>query len=354
MKFTILIPTYNRPNYLKRILEYYNNFGKQIKIIVGDSSAIKHKKVNSKLISSFDNLSIEYLDKYSSTLNSYYKFADMVQHVKEEYCVFCADDDFVIPSGIEKSIKFLEEHRDYVCAHGNYLNYKYDLKHNVFYWKQIYPYESLNSNNPTERLKKNLQNYYPVLYATYRTEEQKMIYTDVLNSDVDPMQLGEIQHDLLSIIIGRMKRIDTLYMMREAYSRVGGYWPMSKHWPSLIDYIEKNLYEEEYQKFKNCLAVYLSREACISLKEAIDIVHLNWQIYLNRLYHEDRALSIFRDIGKLSESLNLLKLYNLFFQKFVEVNRMFHIKSWNTNTPYFDGFARVKECVILGVNMVVP
>lgn len=349
MKFEILIPTYNRPNYLKRILEYYDSFNNKFKIIVADSSIDKYKKMNGRLISSFDNLKIEYLDEYSPSLNAHHKLADMVQHVKEKYCIFCADDDFVIPSGIEESIKFLEKNLDFICAHGNYLNYKYNQKYKTFYWKKIYPYESLKSNDPRERLKKHLKNYYQVLYATHRTKQRKLIYDEVLNSNVDPMQFGEIQPDQLSIIIGKMKRIDKLYMMREAYSRVGGYWPSSEHWPSLIEYIEKNLYEKEYEKFKECLSTYLSKEADISLKEATDIVHNNWQKYLDSVYSKHRALLIVRDIGKLFESLNLQKLYNFIFKKIDKIHREVTIRSWNTKKPppeYIDDFIKVKECVI--------
>ena len=43
---TILIPTYNRPGYLKRMLGYYNDFGVVYNIIVADGSSDEIKMVN--------------------------------------------------------------------------------------------------------------------------------------------------------------------------------------------------------------------------------------------------------------------------------------------------------------------
>ena len=45
---TIIIPTYNRSDYLRRILSYYNEY-------VADSSSDETKKMNKETISSLSN-----------------------------------------------------------------------------------------------------------------------------------------------------------------------------------------------------------------------------------------------------------------------------------------------------------
>lgn len=343
MGFEILIPTYNRPSYLKRILSYYDSFDTGFKIIVADSSVDKYKIMNRDLITSVENLNIKYLDHYLPSLNPHHKLALAVQHVRAKYCVFCADDDFVIPNGIEESIKFLDENPDYICAHGRYMNYS--LNHNTFYWKDIYPDKSINIDDPIDRLYCHFQKYCQILYSTHRTLQRKVIYNEFLNTKVDPVQFGELLPNQLSIILGKMKKLDVLYMMREAYSRVGGYWPSPDHWPSLIEYIENAAYKQEYEKFKICLAIYLSREANISFNRAMSVVHHGWQEYLDKAFYENGALLMARSIGKLFESLNLLKLYNFIFQKFNKMHRVATIRSWNVGHPSGD-FNKVKECVI--------
>ncbi|MBA7581945.1 hypothetical protein ES708_23862 [subsurface metagenome] len=42
---TIIIPTYNRPDRLKRLLDYYNKYGKNFNIIVADSSSKENKRL---------------------------------------------------------------------------------------------------------------------------------------------------------------------------------------------------------------------------------------------------------------------------------------------------------------------
>jgi len=52
---TIIIPTYNRPDYLRRILSYYNEYGRDYNIIVADSSSDENKKMNKETISLLSN-----------------------------------------------------------------------------------------------------------------------------------------------------------------------------------------------------------------------------------------------------------------------------------------------------------
>ena len=100
--FSLIIPTYNRPNRLRRLLDYHNKYGKNFKIIIGDTSTDENKLQNKKNISVFSNLDILYLDHYSSKVNPFHKFADMVNYVKKKYCVLCVDGDFIILNGINQ------------------------------------------------------------------------------------------------------------------------------------------------------------------------------------------------------------------------------------------------------------
>ena len=52
---SILIPTYNRPNYLKRLLTYFNQLNISNQIIIVDSSIDLLKETNRKTISSVPN-----------------------------------------------------------------------------------------------------------------------------------------------------------------------------------------------------------------------------------------------------------------------------------------------------------
>ena len=129
-KATIIIPTYNRSGYLQRTLDYYHKYGNDFDIVVADSSSNDNKKLNRKIIPSFPNLKIQYIDKYSEKTDPYHKFADMVNYAKEKYCVFCGDDDFVVPNGINQSVDFLEKNPEFTVAHGYYIGFHLKNKKN--------------------------------------------------------------------------------------------------------------------------------------------------------------------------------------------------------------------------------
>ena len=303
INYNIIIPTYKRPEYLRRILSYYNSFNQLFKIIVADSSPDDIKKINQKIVSSFLNIQIKYLDHYSPDINPYHKFADMVNYANQPYCVFSADDDFVIPKGIQESVKFLEKNEDFTSAHGQYISFSVTLnrkKEQEFRWMPIYPYQPIISIDAKERLLAHFTDYYPTLYALHRTDFLRMIYNELLNSKVDPMQFGELLPDMLTLIYGKMKRLDVLYSAREAESRVG-------YWPTLFEYMDAGKFDEEYAKFKNCLAHHLSIVGQLDIEAAKEAIDEGMRLYMGKL-RMDESFKKHKIFFKMKEILDNLKL----------------------------------------------
>ena len=77
---TIIIPTYNRPQLVRRLLHYYNKLNCLHKIIIADSSFIPESKENRKIIEYFrDKLDIYYNIHFSSECRvDNFKSADIV------------------------------------------------------------------------------------------------------------------------------------------------------------------------------------------------------------------------------------------------------------------------------------
>ena len=278
----LIIPTYNRPDFLKRILDYYNSYNVDFNIIIADSSFEANKKLNKKIISLFTKLKILYIDKFPQNLASHHKFGEMVQYTKSKYCVFCADDDFVTPNGIKEAVAFLEKKPDYSAAHGTYISF-YEHTNlscsNQFWWMFIYPYKSITSSNSANRLVEHLSDYYQVLWAVRRTAVVKLAYKEFLKSKVDPFLFGELLPDMLTLIFGKMKRLNTFYAARQAFSTSYGYWP------SLIDAQKEGTYNDEYTKFRNCLAENLAGYG-FSKKKSSQIVDSSMELYLKTTVQE--------------------------------------------------------------------
>jgi hypothetical protein len=200
----------------------------------------------------------------------------------------------------------------------------------------------------------HLSNYtLPTIYAVHRTELLKMAYKELLNSKVDPMQFGELLPSMLDLICGKKKSLDVLYAARQLNSRVG-------HWPSLLEYMKAGKYEEEYIKFKNCLANHLIKNSQMNSNEAKELIDEAMFAYLKKYYSKNFKGIL---IGKMSNLLNALNLpetinkntrmlYRKMFTPRYVLNRSKEIDDFkNTiespNSKYFDDFNRIRTHVLL-------
>lgn len=341
-KVDLIIPTYNRPDFLRRILGYYDSYSVNFNIIIADSSSNNNKKLNKKIVSYFPNLKIQYIDKFPQNLASHLKFGEMVKYAKSKYCIFCPDDDFIIPNGINQAVDFLEKNTDYSTAHGTYISfylYKNLLGYKNLWWRFIYPFRSIESPNPIERLRLHFINYYQVLWAVRRTYVVKQVYRKFLKSKADPYLFGELLPDMLTLIYGKMKRLNSFYAARQAFSTSYGYWP------SLIDAIKSRTYDKEYIKFKDCLANNLAKMG-FSKKKSLQKIDSYMNIYLKTTVQEHL-------MGKINLVLKYLPSFIDIIIRLIHV-RYFFSKRGNGkdsllndfSSKYFKDFDRVRQTVL--------
>ena len=101
-KVSILIPTMNRPEFVIRLLEYYNLVKSKHPIYIGDASNVINK-----------NKILEKINTYKSVLDvNYYHWPnfndlktldELVKQSKENYCAYIGDDDFLIPDSLKNA-----------------------------------------------------------------------------------------------------------------------------------------------------------------------------------------------------------------------------------------------------------
>ena len=338
----LIIPTYNRPYFLRRILDYYNSYKVNYNIIVADSSSKDNKKLNKDIISSYPKLKILYIDQFPMKMVSHQKFGQMVKYAKSKYVCFCADDDFITPSGIKEAINFLEKNPDYSSAHGTYISFyifKSLFNSKSFWWKFIYPYKSITSLSPKERLISHLSNYYQVLWAVRRTGVVKKSYEEFIKFKVDPILFGELLPDMLTLMCGKMKRLNTFYGARQAFSTSYSYWP------SVQDSIKMGTYKAAYRDFRNCIASNLQKFGILK-QEAEKIVDLHMSKYLKHSTQEHLTgrvnlfLKQFPDF--ISKSLRLLYVIYLFSED--KKDRIGQINS--LSSKYFQDFNNIRKFVL--------
>jgi glycosyltransferase domain-containing protein len=216
-KISLVIITYNRYPFLLRLLRYYQPYLKEWKVVVLDSSS---DAVPPDVQVFFDHKNISH-HKFDPTIFFANKIALGLKSVSTPFSVLCADDDFIIPTGVKKCVQFLETHSDYTSAHGRYINHQLSKNKRSFFkmrWGPLYERaKSISEITAEKRLIKFFpDNYsgYPV-YAVHRTETLQRIWLETTKY-VSDWGLSEIFPSCLSLILGKMEIVPILYSSREA------------------------------------------------------------------------------------------------------------------------------------------
>jgi len=355
----LIIPTYNRPNFLQRILDYYHKYGKDFDIIVADSSSEENKKLNKKIILSFLDLNIQYVDKYPEDIAVSHKFSDMVNYAKKKYCVFCADDDFVTPNGIKQSIYFLEKNLDFTLVHGRYIDFWLKAKkrrEKQFFYGIRYSNKSIFSSDPKIRLIEYLDKYSQgIMYGVYRTDFLKMIYKEFLKSKINPFLFGELFVSTFTILYGKMKCLDVLYMARQLDRSQS----VLMNFTVLMDFTKKGKYDTDYANLNQCLADHLHKEYQLNIEESKKIIDEAMSIYIKRDYFPSLRQSLRQSlIDKMKYILNSLHTPDWIYWIYEKIRLLhkklflskqmytFYISLNNPSSKYYHDLENIKNQVI--------
>jgi len=365
MKCTVVIPTYNRHACLKRILSYYHQYGKDLPVLIADSSSEENKKLNRETVSSFNESCFSYTDKYDPNTTPHHKIADALQQVSTKYCVLCADDDFITLNGIKLSVDFLEHNPDFTVAHGRYISFRLegDGEDKRFCWRNTYlppvikpsfkPASTLNhvGMGPSiifpgalERFHYHMSNYYiPTFYAVHRTDLLKYIWEETLKNTCD-YRFGELLPSMLTLIHGKMKCLDVLYGARDASS------VRTFHLRPLKDYTAAE-YNEEYAKFKACLAMRLSAESGLDKEASVKIIDDAMAAYMKKSYYGRKQALISRIAAVLHHMPHwMYECIRILYRKLFVPGRNSRSSAFMDIPPsseYCDDFEQIRQIVMI-------
>ena len=207
-KFTLIVPTYNRPVELSRLLGYLARQRPNFPVLVLDSSEPSTQQANMVAAAKLDcDIRVKTFDQQISPWEKFWRGAELVE---TEYCSLCADDDLVMLESLDRLVGFLEEHADHSVAHGWYFTF-YDNVH-VGITASVYRGASLDNGDSLERLYALFKNYEAVTYGVYRTDVMRDVLRDV--QGVDSMLARELLGGALTIVRGKSARLPIFYYGR--------------------------------------------------------------------------------------------------------------------------------------------
>ena len=106
-----------------------------------------------------DSYYLLFYQKFESNIFVTSKIFEGASLIQTDYSVLCADDDFIIPSSLNKCINFLKNNKSYSSAHGLYFNHPNidDFKKtNIFKFVARHRGEVCKENNPLDRIRELL------------------------------------------------------------------------------------------------------------------------------------------------------------------------------------------------------
>ncbi len=275
---TILILTYNRYPRLLRLLNYVASVRLPYEIHLLDSSS--DPLPPGPLQGFLGNPGIRYR-KFGSTLPPIAKVSEGLSQVRSPYVVVWADDDFLVPRSLEEGIRFLEEHPDYSVVHGESGLFRLGSGNAIseIRWIEPYPQRSLDDPAASERLMTHLSRSYSVVfYSIHRTGNLKR-NMDLCRELEFSYGWGELLSGSLSVVQGKTKKLDRLYMLREVHSGMDT-WNLTGKKFSRLSWITEPDFSSKYQQFHHALSGELARQDRIGLEEAEDLVKQAFWLYL--------------------------------------------------------------------------
>ena len=204
---TIVIPTYERQQFLVRQIELWKDTN--AKVVILDGSAVSWLETYKKQLPT----NFEYFHK-PDTIEKRLHFVK--GRITTRYSVLLSDDEAYIPSALQKCVDELERSPHIVACKGLALGFNF--LDNIVAGYKVYPnlrnYE-IDQKTPEDRVNFHMNNYeMAVLWAVTRT--------DVFNKMLDAMAfgpflsaaVGEIQCSLIAAWCGEIKVISELLWLR--------------------------------------------------------------------------------------------------------------------------------------------
>jgi len=232
--FTLVIPTHNRHNYLKRSIEYYKDLDADI--IYCDSSIEKY-------IGDISS-NIQYLHLPNKKFDE--KILISFERIKSEFVALCADDDFILIESLYNGEAFLEENRNYSTVLGKYIAFNENFDGNYFQLYQELP-NDINFN-PFKNVEDFFKNYYMIMWAMYRKDVLRKAFKIINQARFINDNFIELVIGACACYVGGIKFQNNIWGVREL-NRLD-------HWGARSPEIIKNQtieFKTDYLAFKEFL-----------------------------------------------------------------------------------------------------
>ena len=273
VRVTLLVPTMNRSEFVIRLLRYYAQFRFGGRIAIGDSSDAEHVgRTRAAIAALRGTLDIAYAEYPRAGPGVCLQ--KLMEHASTPYAATLPDDDFLIPASLERCARFLAEHPDYAAAHGAGVGVILDSNglHGQVTECQYYPQPVVEADTAAERLDDHLGDYRVSMFSVHRVETWRAMLRDV-HLQEDASFSAELLPCCLSVVHGKIKQLDGLYVVRQSHNR-------RYELPTAFDWLTGAKWQPSYQVFLDGVSEALAARDAIGIDVARSVVKRAFQQYL--------------------------------------------------------------------------
>ena len=216
---SILVPTMNRPDFVLRLLRYYERAGFKGTVLIGDSSEPRHFETIRKAAEECaGRLNVIARHLPGASLASCMK--RLSDEVTSPYVVPVPDDDFIVPRAMNQCAAFLDKNSDYVAAHGYGISFDIGTPGPYGAISSVgrYPQRGFEGSSAAERLTEFFRNYSVTVFSVHRTEAWRVMWGESDHVPDVPIA-SEILPCALSVVLGKVKSLPILYLARQMHDR---------------------------------------------------------------------------------------------------------------------------------------
>ena len=255
-KLTLVIPTFNRQNFVLRTIAYWAGKGPNVIVVDGSPSSIDQIELD-KIPSN-----VRYIFEPSGIFD---RLRTALDHVDTEFVALLADDEFFIPSALSNCLDQLIRDSELVACCGRSLafGYKNASVFGVPMYSQLENYQ-LNEEEPEERLLKHMLEYAPsLIYAVCRASHWKNSWNCILEHEFSFFASAEIQFSMLMSCAGKSKVIPELMWLRSRGENSNSELSNPKLNKSFITWVTDPDNSVEHETFLSIMARGMSELASI-------------------------------------------------------------------------------------------
>jgi glycosyltransferase domain-containing protein len=209
-RYTLLIPTFNRPAHLRSLLGYLAARRFEYPIRILDSSS------GDALLQNRETVGRQGLDivheAYDPATSIHGKIGLAVASVDSRYCSICADDDVLFTDEVSELLDVLDSDPSLVVAHGYYMNFKPGEDFEI--WHTDYSAPSIVADDALRRIVAQMNDYQAIYYGIHRTTTMRAIQPPL--DRVKSLWAKELLSSSLALVAGGAYRAPRYYMARNS------------------------------------------------------------------------------------------------------------------------------------------